>query len=123
MSSLKFIGNRLLNSAILPSKIEFIPTRGFYGWLNAIFNRVDPERIKAVGPDRACAEWLIRCGAGVKWVNSKNFLKDYNSLPVGGGRAFKIEEVDATDSAIMEVGFPHFKDCDHLRKMKLKNCG
>lgn len=123
MSSLKFIGNRLLNSAFQhPSKINAIQTRGFYGWLNAIFNRVDPERIKAVGPDRACAEWLIRCGASVKWVNSKNFLKDYNSLPVGGGPQYKIEEVDATDSAIMEVGFPHFKNCVLLRKIKLNNC-
>ena len=119
MTSLKFIGNRLLN----PSILNTVSTRGFYGWLNSIFNRVDANRIKEVGPDRACAEWLIRCGASVKWINSKNFMKDYNSLPVGGGPMYKIEEVDATDAAIMEIGFPHFKNCAHLRKIKLKNCG
>lgn len=42
-------------------------------------NRVDRSRIEEVGPDRACAEWLLRCGAGVKWDkgfrNSFGFLK------------------------------------------------
>ena len=120
MTSLKFIGNRLFSN---PSMLNTVSTRGLYGWLNSIFNRVDANRIKEVGPDRACAEWLIRCGASVKWINSKNFMKDYNSLPVGGGPMYKIEEVDATDAAIMEIGFPHFKNCVHLRKIKLKNCG
>ena len=91
-------------------------------------------RIKDVGPDRACAEWLLRCGAVVKWHGKGNFIrdeiiifqtfalfgrwsyyylektiKDYNSLPVGNYRSLKIESVDATDSAIMEAGFTHFK--------------
>ena len=38
-----------------------------------------------------------------------NLVTDYNSLPVGNFRALKIESVDATDSAIMEAGFSHFK--------------
>ena len=83
MTSLKFIGKRLLNSPRGGNSpllgINIVSTRGFYAWLNSIFNRVDPNRIKEVGPDRACAEWLIRCGASVKWVNSQKFMKDYNS--------------------------------------------
>ena len=39
----------------------------------------------------------------------ENAVTDYNSLPVGNFRALKIESVDATDSAIMEAGFSHFK--------------
>merc|ERR1711983_600202 len=82
MTSLKFIGKRLLNSPLVGNSpllgINIVSTRGFYAWLNSIFNRVDPNRI---------------------------------------------EEVDATDAAIMEVGFPHFKNCVHIRKIKLKNCG
>jgi hypothetical protein len=70
--------------------------------------RVDASRIKDVGPDRACAEWLLRCGAGVRWQNSKSFVKDYNSLP-HEGKSMKIIEIDATDSAVMNVGFPHFR--------------
>lgn len=96
--------------------------RSFYAWLNSVFNRVDDSRIKQVGPDRACAEWLLRCGASVKWVNSENFLSDYNLLPVGSGPQFKIAEVDATDSAIMEIGFRHFKGLSQFRKITFKNC-
>lgn len=41
--------------------------RHFWGWFNSIFNMVDANRIEEVGPDRAAAEWLLRCGAKVKW--------------------------------------------------------
>lgn len=91
--------------------------RRLWGWLNTIFNRVDESRIKDVGPDRACAEWLLRCGALVKWRNMESWTKDYNSLPVSGGRLLKVEEIDATDSAIMHIGFPHFKGCKHIRRI------
>ena len=32
-----------------------------------IDNQVDSERVKEVGVDRACAEWILRCGGGVQW--------------------------------------------------------
>ncbi|XP_047471285.1 ATP synthase subunit s, mitochondrial-like isoform X2 [Penaeus chinensis] len=95
--------------------------RKLWGWLNTIFNRysyiVDESRIKEVGPDRACAEWLLRCGALVKWQNMESWTKDYNSLPVSGGRQLKVEEINATDSAVMHIGFPHFKGCKHIRRI------
>lgn len=72
------------------------------------YDRVDENRIKEVGPDRACAEWLLRCGVLVKWHNKESWTKDYNLLPQTGGRLLKIEEIDATDAAIMHIGFPHF---------------
>lgn len=93
------------------------PRRHLWGWLNAIFNKVDESRIRDVGPDRACAEWLLRCGALVRWLERDQWTKDYNSLPVTGSRALKIEEVDATDSAIMHIGFPHFKNCKYIRRI------
>jgi hypothetical protein len=68
---------------------------------------VDPSRIKDVGPDRAAAEWLLRCGAAVKWKDHESKLVDYNSLPVGSYRTLFIKEIDATDSCSMSVGFPH----------------
>ncbi|XP_076067364.1 ATP synthase subunit s, mitochondrial-like isoform X1 [Oratosquilla oratoria] len=83
----------------------FEPSRKLWGWLNFIFNKVDENRIKEVGPDRACAEWLLRCGAGVKWLNYGSWTKDYNSLPIGGAKMHKIEEIDGTDSAVI-VGVP-----------------
>jgi len=85
------------------------PKRLFWGWLNTITNKVDSSRIKDVGPDRAAAEWLLRCGATIRWKGQTVTLRDYNSLPPGGYRQLFIEEVDATGSCIMSVGFPYFR--------------
>lgn len=78
------------------------------------YYRVDESRIKDVGPDRAAAEWLLRCGAGVRWKDHESTLKDYNSLPPGGYRSLYIEEIDATESCIMSAGFPHLSNTLHL---------
>lgn len=100
-----------------PSGITVLQ-RNFWGVLNVIFNRYDASRVKAVGPDRACAEWLLRCGAFVKWKDTNRWTKDYNSLPTTGGKKlWKIEEVDATESSVMHVGFKHFNGCKQLRRI------
>jgi len=75
---------------------------------NSCHFRVDHERIKDVGAERACAEWLLRCGAEVRWKGSNKFHKDYNSLPPEGLHKFVIEEINADEAALMEIGFPHF---------------
>ncbi|ODN05714.1 ATP synthase subunit s, mitochondrial [Orchesella cincta] len=98
--------------------------RFLWGWLNSIFNRVDESRIKEVGPDRACAEWLLRCGAGVRWDKGPDeWLRDYNSLPAGNYRGLRIVEIDATDSAVMHIGFTHFRGLKHVRKAIFHKCG
>lgn len=96
--------------------------RSFFGWLLPFFNKVDHDRIKEVGSDRACAEWLLKNGAHVKWQTSETFLQDYNSLPVGGGRRLKIQEVNANNASIMYMGFPYFKDLQQFDKLILKDC-
>ncbi|KAK2719695.1 hypothetical protein QYM36_005244 [Artemia franciscana] len=78
----------------------------------------DPDRVKAVGPDRACSEWLLRCGAAVRWTNQTTFLHDYNHLPAEGTKTY-VEEIDATNSCIMHRGFPHLKGLKHLKKIVL----
>ena len=30
------------------------------GWFVNVFNKYDGQRVAEVGPDRACAEWLLR---------------------------------------------------------------
>jgi len=105
-----------------PFDVGGLQKRHLWGWLNSVFNRVDQSRIKEVGPDRACAEWLLRCGAGVKWDRGDEWTRDYNSLPVGNYR-LKILEIDATDSAVMQIGFPHLKGLKHVRKVVLHKCG
>ena len=112
-----------LNKIPFPPQSTCITTRGiFEGWLNGIFNRVDSARITEVGPDRAASEWLLRCGASVRWINSEKFIKDYNMLPIGGGPRIRIEEIDATNSSIMQIGFPYLKGLACLRKIKFENC-
>lgn len=86
--------------------------------------RVDSDRIKEVGPDVACAEWLMRNGALVKWVGHSRYLKDYNLLvsPNQTRNQRFIEEVDATESSIMSMGFSHFNGCNHIRSIKFHRC-
>ncbi|XP_041352813.1 ATP synthase subunit s, mitochondrial-like isoform X1 [Gigantopelta aegis] len=99
-----------------------ITKRFLWGYLNSVFNRVDEDRLKQVGPDRACAEWLLRCGASIKWKGLNHFEKDYNSLPGSNFDKYKIEEIDASKSAVMGIGFPHLNGLKHVRKIILHDC-
>lgn len=72
--------------------------------------RVDPARIREVGPDKAASEWLLRCGAAVRFSGFEKWNVDYNLLPTGRKGQFVIEEVDATDSSIMHIGFEYFRE-------------
>ncbi|KAM9787900.1 ATP synthase subunit s, mitochondrial isoform X2 [Syngnathus typhle] len=96
--------------------------RHFWGWLNAVFNKVDYERIKAVGPDRAASEWLLRCGAKVRFMGLDRWHGDYNALPTGPLGRFKIQAIDATDSCIMYRGFDHLEGLQHVEEVKLQKC-
>ncbi|XP_034252962.1 ATP synthase subunit s, mitochondrial [Thrips palmi] len=96
----------------------------FLHWINSVFNQVSRERVEEVGPDRACAEWLLRNGALVQWMGANDFVTDYNELPLDKkerGRYF-IKAVDATDSSVMSMGFPHFEGCNHIEKITFKKC-
>ena len=76
---------------------------------NFLFIRPDRERIKVIGAERACAEWLLRCGGAVKWDKGARWLRDYNSLPSEGQKFFPhIQEVLLDGASVMDVGFEHF---------------
>ncbi|KAI5639483.1 hypothetical protein NE865_07983 [Phthorimaea operculella] len=79
--------------------------RTFWEYVNMMFNKPDPDRIKAVGPDRACAEWVLRNGGKVGWASGKK-LDDYNALP-GENVKLDLVEIDGTDSSISHYGFSH----------------
>ncbi|XP_035024906.1 ATP synthase subunit s, mitochondrial [Hippoglossus stenolepis] len=96
--------------------------RHFWGWLNAVFNKVDYERIKSIGPDRAAAEWLLRCGAKVRFQGFDRWHHDYNGLPTGPLDRYKIQAIDATESCIMFRGFDHLDGLKHLVEMKFNKC-
>lgn len=96
------------------------PARGFYQWLIDMFNRVDKEQIQKVGPDVACAQWLIRNGAMVKLKGFEEYTADYQLFCKE--KSYIIEAVDATNSAISEAGFLHFEGCDNITEVKLVDC-
>lgn len=77
-------------------------------------------RLKTVGPDRLCAEWILKNGGFVKFQGHK-WTTDYNVLPAENYR-YLIEEVDATKSTIMAIGFDHFENCTAIKKITLKSC-
>ncbi|KTF89084.1 hypothetical protein cypCar_00016466 [Cyprinus carpio] len=97
-------------------------SREFWGWLNAVFNKVDYERIKAVGPDRAAAEWLLRCGAKVRFRGFDRWQHDYNGLPTGPLGRYLIEAIDATESCIMYRGFDHLEGLEHVEEIRFNKC-
>ncbi|XP_053553617.1 ATP synthase subunit s, mitochondrial [Bombina bombina] len=94
----------------------------FWGWLNAVFNKVDYERIKSVGADRAASEWLLRCGARVRFQGFEKFQHDYNGLPTGPLGKYKIQAIDATESCIMDKGFEYLDGLEHVEEIKLCKC-
>ncbi|XP_054652525.1 ATP synthase subunit s, mitochondrial [Dunckerocampus dactyliophorus] len=96
--------------------------RQFWSWLNAVFNKVDYERIKAVGPDRAAAEWLLRCGAKVRFRGFERWHQDYNALPTGPLGRYKIQSIDATESCIMYRGFDYLDGLKHVEELKFNKC-
>ena len=71
----------------------------------------DEKRIEEVGKQRACAEWLVRCGAHVRWEGSEKWERDYNNLPPNiedNFKKLKIAEVSAVDANVMFNGFVYF---------------
>ena len=96
-------------------------TKSLFYWINVMFNRVDEDRVNEVGPDRACAEWLLKNGAYVRWKGVSELLTDYNKLPVIG-QQYYVEGVDANDAGICDIGFEHFKGCKHVNDIKLESC-
>ncbi|XP_039754911.1 ATP synthase subunit s, mitochondrial [Pararge aegeria] len=103
--------------SIIPKKQQ---VRYFWEYVNMMFNKPDPERIKSLGPDRACAEWVLRNGGKVVWANGKK-LDDYNLLPPETQSVPKIVVIDGTDSSISHYGFSHLSGCTKLEKIILHN--
>ncbi|XP_018334119.1 ATP synthase subunit s, mitochondrial-like [Agrilus planipennis] len=96
--------------------------RYFWAWLNISFNKLDEDRLKEFGPDRTCAEWILRNGGAVRLCDNPEILNDYNKIPPEGNNIC-IQEVDASNSSIMHVGFVHFKNCRNIEKLILHRCG
>lgn len=108
--------------------IKFVPklsphNRNVWGYVDIAFNRVDTERLKTVGPDRMCAEWIIKNGGAVRFASKpKVIYKEYDMLSEGNSYSSKLKEIDATDACIMKIGFEHLKGCTAIDKIILNRC-
>jgi H+-transporting ATP synthase F0 complex subunit s len=100
---------------LIPQRFE---RRWFWG-IDVAFNKVDEERVRLAGPDRAAAEWVLKNGGSIKWTTSSNQLADYNLLPSTGFESYKLEEIDLTATDVIGLGFEHLKDLQDLRKVTL----
>lgn len=94
--------------------------RPFFGYFRIAFNSVDKDRLLEVGPDRLCAEWLLKNGGAITFVGRRS-VEDYNALGSAGQR-HPIESVEATDASIMAIGFDHFRNCRALQRITLTRC-
>lgn len=100
-------------------------TRTFFAYFRIAFNSVDSHRLAEVGPDRLCAEWLLKNGGTVTFDGRSRAIADYNSLGSAPGPAAvrpKIRAIDATDASIMAIGFEHLRDCGALQSIRLERC-
>ncbi|VDD96206.1 unnamed protein product [Enterobius vermicularis] len=89
-----------------------------------ISNRFNFERVATLGPDLACLEWLMECGATkvemsdgtvIKRISEmKSYIKNFGL----NGR----ETVDASDSAISDSGFLYFRECYGIEELILNFC-
>jgi len=98
-----------------------VQRRSLFHWINLQFNALDEDRKKVVGPDRTCAEWILRNGGKVKWVNADKYEDDYNHLPKDEV-SVQLQEIDASNSSIMTNGFEHLKGCKYISKIILHEC-
>lgn len=111
--------SNLLHRLAVPQTLK---SQQLWGYVAIAFNKVDPDRLKLVGPDRLCAEWVLKNGGAVKFIQGpSSFLRDYNSLPPESTRV-QIKEIDGTDSSVMKLGFDHLKSCRHIDRVVLHNC-
>lgn len=104
------------------SYVPLQKNRTIFGFIEHAFNAVDFDRLETVGPDRLCAEWILKNGGAVRITTaSDTLIRDYNDLP-DESVEFYVTEVDATKSAITAIGFDHFQNCKHIESIKLDRC-
>ncbi|CAI5452427.1 unnamed protein product [Caenorhabditis angaria] len=113
-------------------------------------NKYDAKRVEEIGPDLACLEWLMECGAtNVEMSDGQNItrireMKEYLKHVVENKDSFEkppiqtgdlayekqwpnapvpyIVNVDASDSAVANEGFTYLRDVRRIQKLKLNFC-
>ena len=64
-----------------------------------------------MGPDRNCAEWVLKTGGRIRWVGEENWVTEYNRLPPDSIEVekslYRLQDIDASGSVMMVQGFEH----------------
>jgi len=85
---------------------------------------LDDDRIKEIGPNLACAEWLMKNGAQVKWKGCKEYVSHYDCLPNPRSihlKQFRIEQVYAgKEASISHIGFSYFSRFFNICNKKIR---
>lgn len=118
MSSLTVLSRKLWDKGTT----QCIGKRSFYMWLNFVFNRVDEGRIEEFGPDRVAAEWVLRCGGGVKFKHLDKWTWNYNAIPDGPSRKLALEGIDAKGICVTTGGLQHLVGLQHLKQLNINSC-
>ncbi|PAV80077.1 hypothetical protein WR25_25898 [Diploscapter pachys] len=90
----------------------------------------DKERVKEVGPDRAAAEWIVRCEGSVKFDRIEDVFTDYNALikrcaeldPRVPADDVRVVLIDATDSCVTGYGCKHFENLRGIQEVRFVRC-
>ncbi|CAI4229780.1 unnamed protein product [Auanema sp. JU1783] len=99
-------------------------------WLLEGFNYYDVQRVKDVGPDRAAAEWIVRCGGSITFDKIDDSFSDYNALikrtaeldPRLPQDNVKLTDIDASHSSVTGFGCRHFKGLSGLQNVRFAHC-
>ncbi|VDL70066.1 unnamed protein product [Nippostrongylus brasiliensis] len=111
-------------------------------WLLEGFNYYDMQRVKEVGPDRAAAEWIVRCGGAVNiacrycsifvfgFDNIADTFNDYNALikrtaeldPRVPADRVKVTHIHAVDASVTGYGCRHFNGLEGIKEVRFIRC-
>ncbi|GMS79367.1 hypothetical protein PENTCL1PPCAC_1542, partial [Pristionchus entomophagus] len=109
-----------------------IGEHNFFGlrWIIEKFNDLDVERIRDIGPDRACAEWVLRCGGTVRFDDGKPEIDDYNQLVQQTAqrsgtlneKVIFLNQVHAVNACVTARGCRHFEGVSRLHDVVFAGC-
>lgn len=112
----------MFSSVIRFSRPIPLNCRQFWQYVYAAFNRVDVDRKRFVSADRLCAEWILKNGGTVTFANRPDkIINDYNFLPKDCNQ-LSLKSINATNTAVMSLGFEHLYGCKEIEKIVLDNC-
>ncbi|GMT10215.1 hypothetical protein PFISCL1PPCAC_1512, partial [Pristionchus fissidentatus] len=104
----------------------------FFGlrWIIEKFNDLDVERIREVGAERACAEWVLRCGGSVRFDDGRPEVSDYNQLVEQTAQKsgtlnekfFFLNQVRAVNACVTARGCRHFEGVTRLQDVVFSGC-